>query len=57
MRFENDLYSSNLTYNNALCLITGLRLAIIGASLIGTCSTTLGLSSPLLTHLVANYDG
>jgi len=41
---------------SALCLITGLRLAITGASLIGACFT-LGLSSPLLTYSVANYDG
>jgi hypothetical protein len=41
----------------ALCLITGLRLAIIGASLIGTCLITLGLSSLGLTYLVANYEG
>jgi len=41
----------------ALCLITGIGLTIIGASLIGTCLITLGFSSPLLAYLVVNYEG
>jgi hypothetical protein len=39
---------------SALCLITGIGLTVIGASLIGTCLITLGFSSPVLTYLVAN---
>ena len=42
---------------SALCLITGIGLTVIGASLIGTCLITLGFSSPVLTYLVANYEG
>lgn len=42
---------------SALCFITGISLTIMGVSLIGKCLITLGFSSPVLTYLVANYEG